>query len=182
MGQEITKPKGRPRKTEALAQAHKHAEAAQHRANGKSYRQIAEIMRVNVHTAHDYVQLAIAAVPVEAVEALRTIELARLDEALVEALRQLRMNHVMVSHGRIIEGVVDEGPKLAAIDRIIKISESRRRLLGLDLPVKVSHEVTVHDGDSDLDREIADLLAKLGAVEESPAALEAPGEAEPAHS
>ena len=44
--------------------------------------------------------------------------------------------------------LLDDGPKLAAIDRLVKIRESYRRLFGLDRPVKVDatvHEVTQQD-------------------------------------
>jgi len=179
MGQEIGT-SGRIPKNLTIEQMRLNAEAAQLKVEGKSYREIAAQMGCDVHTAHDRVQKAIAAVPVEAVEELRVVELARLDEMLIEALRQLRMDHVMVSHGKVVPGVVDEGAKMAALDRLLRISESRRRLLGLDLPVKVSHEVTVYDGDSELDREIDALLAKFGSVEQGTPALAAPSAADPA--
>ena len=47
-----------------------------------------------------------------------------------------------------------------SIDRILAIMERRSRLIGLDAPIQVKQDVTMYDGDSDLDREIAELLAK----------------------
>lgn len=59
------------------------------------------------------------------VEALREQELERLDLLQRKATVELESE--------------SEGTVLAAVDRLIKISESRRRLLGLDAPQK--HEV-----------------------------------------
>jgi hypothetical protein len=33
---------------------------------------------------------------------------------------------------------MDDGPVLSAIDRLVRISESRRKLLGLDQPAKMN--------------------------------------------
>jgi len=85
-------------------------------------------------------------------EIKRARELALLDEALVVAHRIMNAEHLAHSNGRLIKReledgtdveVIDNGPNLAAADRLIKISESRRKLLGLDAPAKT--EVT---GDS----------------------------------
>jgi hypothetical protein len=81
----------------------------------------------------------------------------------------LERNHVTVSHGRIIRGeneepLLDDGPVLTAIDRLLKIQERRAKLLGLDAPAR--HEVVTLDA---LDTEIARLSAELGRT--------APGEA-----
>lgn len=84
----------------------------------------------------------------------RAIELARLDDALAVCHRILHEEHVAHSGGNIvyreIDGqlvpLADSAPSLAAADRIVKISESRRKLLGLDAPVKqeISADTTVH--------------------------------------
>jgi hypothetical protein len=39
--------------------------------------------------------------------------------------------------------LADDAPVLNAVDRLVKISESRRKLLGLDAPAKVQSEGTV---------------------------------------
>lgn len=59
------------------------------------------------------------------VDALREQELERLDLLQRKATNELESE--------------SEGTVLAAIDRLIKISESRRKLLGLDAPIR--HEV-----------------------------------------
>lgn len=73
----------------------------------------------------------------------------------------LNREHVVVSHGRIIEvdGVAlkDDGPNLQAITELRRINESRRKLDGDDAPSRVSVEA------EQLGRDIARLLdATLG--------------------
>lgn len=75
-------------------------------------------------------------------EQLLAMEAERLDTLYEEALNVLQRDHVMVSHGKVIKGddgkpMLDDGPKLAAIDRLVRVRESYRRLLGLDQPAKV---------------------------------------------
>lgn len=131
--------------------------AARMRAAGFSYQEIADNQSVSVSTSHGRVQRALAAVPVEAVAELRTVELQRLDDMLKQALIVLRKDHPLVSHGRLVPGVSDARPKLAAIDVMLRISSSRRRLLGLDAPIK--HDVKVSDS---LTAEIELLAQQLG--------------------
>lgn len=79
--------------------------------------------------------------------------LARLDGLEEAAHEVLRREHITVNNGHIISldgsPLPDDGPVLAAIDRLIKVEDARvrngqalSRLLGLDMPVKVDHTVT----------------------------------------
>lgn len=107
------------------------------------------------------------------VELYREEELRRLDLLLSEAWAVLKRAHVTVSHGRIIrdeddQPLLDDGPVLQAIDRVLKIQERRAKYLGLDAPTKV--EAITIDA---LDAEIAKLAAEL----EADAADEAEGAA-----
>lgn len=54
---------------------------------------------------------------------------------------------------------------LKAIETILRIMNRRARLLGLDQPLKISQEVTVWNGDGDLDREIQELIQRLAGVD-----------------
>lgn len=116
------------------------AEAARLRSRGLSYRQIAEQLGMSVSSAHDAVRRAMAAVIAEPASDAIAFELDRLDRMYQAALKVLESHHVTVSQGKVVEldGVPleDDGPVLAAIDRMVKISESRRKLLGLDQPAK----------------------------------------------
>jgi hypothetical protein len=80
-------------------------------------------------------------------------ELVRLNELEERAKLVLGRHHITVNNGRVIavdgEPLQDDGPVLAAIDRLIKIEDARRKnnaeqrkLLGLDAPTKVDAQVT----------------------------------------
>ena len=140
-----------------LATAEDDAEAARMRSAGFSYREIAKAANCSASAAHDRVQRALAAVPMEAVRELRQVELARMDDLVKQASGILLREHPMISHGRLIAGVFDVRPKLLAIQALLRISESRRRLLGLDEPIK--HEVRVNDK---IVEEIERLAMELG--------------------
>lgn len=167
MGQEITKRRGRPRKTEALQQARIDAEAAELRNQKLSYRQVAEAMGCDLKTAHVRVQRAIAAVPYEAVETMRAIEGQALDED-ERRLREVRARpHVLVSHGRVVknesgEPILDDEPVIRATMAINRIRERRARLFGLDIPTTQHHEVKVEHTTA-ADAELERLAGQLGA-------------------
>jgi len=79
---------------------------------------------------------------------LRAVELERLDTLEREVWTVLRRRHVTVSGGKLVadeDGIPlqDDGPTLAAVDRLVRIAERRARLLGLDSPVKVDQTGTV---------------------------------------
>lgn len=139
------------------ATARRDAEACDLRAKGWPYRRIAEHFGIDVHTAHDAVQAALRDIVKEPAEAVRQIELDRLDAELerlndleMAARRVLERHHITVSNGQVVrldgEPLLDDAPVLNAIDRLLKIEEqrrrngeSRRKLLGLDQPAKVEH-------------------------------------------
>lgn len=96
---------------------------------------------------------------VEDVKQVRKFELMKLDMAEREVLNILRDFHPIVSHGTIVYDSVetadgepiigptgepkrvklrDAGPRLAALDRYLKIQDARARLLGLNAPVKTA--------------------------------------------
>jgi len=88
-------------------------------------------------------------------------QLETLDVAERAAWAVLRKDHIHVQHGKIVRHedgspVLDDAPVLNAIDRILKISERRARLLGLDAPAKIE----VSDA---TDQAIRDLAAQLAA-------------------
>lgn len=81
-------------------------------------------------------------------EDLRTLDVARLDALLVKTWSLLDRDYVVYSGGKPVMLVgpdgeevplIDAGPALAAIDRVVKIMERRAKLLGLDAPTKLDH-------------------------------------------
>lgn len=87
------------------------------------------------------------------------MELERLDAVQQAVVAVLEAPHFMVSDGRVVrvdgEPLPDHGPVLAAVREFRMLSESRRRLLGLDAPTK-----QVHTG-GDVDAAVAALVALM---------------------
>lgn len=85
-----------------------------------------------------------------AVDEWRQKELALIDIALAKANEILESVHLAVANGRVVQrendvgeytDVIDQGPNLAAAQALIRMSESRRKLLGTDAPAKVQQQV-----------------------------------------
>lgn len=103
---------------------------------------------------------ALKTIVVDDVEKHRRLELARLDHLHSKAMEVLEAFHPMVNAGAVVRDVVedsdgrviiddetgkpktvrlrDQGPLLQAIDRVVRVSERRARLLGLDMPTKTA--------------------------------------------
>lgn len=155
-----------------LPRAQRDAQAARLRAQGLTYPAIAAELGYRDKQAARYaVERALVDTVSEPAAEVRQLELARLDEALRVAFQVMYTKHLVVSNGLVVRvrainpdtgkrqsvPLIDDGPKLAAIDRIVKISERRAKLLGLDAPTKI--EVLTLDV---IDAEIARLTAELG--------------------
>lgn len=141
-----TKATGRAVRT--VEQAKRDAEAARLRSRGMGYRAVAEAMGVDVHTAHDMVRRALAEIVREPAEDVIQLELAKLDDMQAAVMRVLEARHYTVSNGRLIylgdgEPLEDDAPVLAAVDRLVRISESRRKLIGADAAQKIDTTATV---------------------------------------
>jgi hypothetical protein len=151
----------RPDAAEQAAVAQRRTRAIARRIDGATWQQIADAEPgySDRAAACKDVQRALEAARTEMAETaeeLRQLEVERLDRLIRAAVGVLDRRHVVVSHGRIVrEGkpyVTDEGtaeiaegagspliddtPTLQAIDRVMRLSESKRRLLGLDAPAK----------------------------------------------
>ena len=126
----------------SIQTAERDAEAARLRSRSMSYRQIAAALGIDVAAAHAAVQRALHDTLAEPAGDVRALELEKLDRAERAVLAVLERRHLTVSHGKVIsvggEPLEDDAPVLAAADRLVRISESRRKLLGLDSPVKVN--------------------------------------------
>lgn len=142
--------------------AEQDSRAAHMRAEGRTYRAIAAELGVSVGTAYAAVQRAIAAVPVEAVGELRAVECARLDAVIAKLWDVVHAEHPLISNGRRFDDVEDAGPVISALAGIVRASESKRKLLGLDAPARQT--ITVVNEDV-VDAEIRRLEAEMAATE-----------------
>lgn len=87
----------------------------------------------------------------ESLDHVRVRELERLERMSAAAQKVLDTDHYLVNAGRIVhhgpegqeEPLMDDGPTLAAVHSLVKISESRRKLLGLDAAQRVQNDVHV---------------------------------------
>lgn len=115
------------------------------------------------------------AVVVERIEAA----LPRLDALEQAALKVLERHHITVNNGHVIvvdgEPLLDDGPVLQAIDRLVKVEGERqkntaalRQLFGLDAPTRVEATVTeTTQQDVALQELVAEMKAKNAAVAET---------------
>jgi hypothetical protein len=141
--------------------------------------------RVPATTARDLVRKEAERRVDPRVDEYRTMELARLEASLErlhnmeESVRRvMARKHITVNNGRVIralnpdtgedEPIEDDTFVLQAVDRLNRIEESRRkasesirRLLGLDMPVKVDATVTeVTQQDIAVQELVAEMKAK----------------------
>lgn len=131
------------------------AKAADLYRRGLSYRQIAaELGWRSSNAAYQAVQRAVAdaaACPRAAGEA-RQLMLDRLQDYRRVAWRVASTRHYAVSQGGKVavnpvteEPLLDDGPVLAALDRLLKTDEREARLLGLDAPAQSRVQVITED-------------------------------------
>lgn len=125
------------------------AKALDLRKAGLSYRAIGTQLGVSEKTAHQDVQREvqrIAARNSESAAELRALELERLDYYAARIAQQVAQGH------------------LGALDRALRISERRAKLLGLDAPMRNEHTgadggpIEVHDARSILRQRLAGRL------------------------
>lgn len=119
------------------------AQAARLRSRGLSYRDIAAELGYSSHTsAMDAVKRALASVPQEAGAEARQVELDRLDRLVEKATRIMETRHLAYNNKGVVEwedeALEDDAPALAAVAALMRLSESRRKLLGLDAEQKVA--------------------------------------------
>jgi hypothetical protein len=152
--------------------AQRDARAADLRSRNWSYRQIAkEFGFASPNAAYMAVRRGLVDSVREPIEEARRLALERLDEMSRVAWSILKAEHFTVTTtGRIVEHPTtgdplrDHGPMLAALDRLGKFEEARRKLLGLDAPVKT---VTMDAIDAEIDNVDAEAaeLDRLEAVQ-----------------
>ncbi|MFI1562191.1 hypothetical protein ACH4ZX_03855 [Streptomyces sp. NPDC020490] len=134
----------------AQATANRAAHAARLKAANPrmTYQQIADAVGYsNKGDAWRAVQECRESVKRAAGAELVAAEAQQLDDLFAAALEVLERDHVVVSHGKVVtmldedgveKPIPDDGPKLAAIREMRAIRESYRKLLGVDQPQQVA--------------------------------------------
>ncbi|MCL2449235.1 MAG: helix-turn-helix domain-containing protein [Polyangiaceae bacterium] len=124
------------------------AQALELRKRGYSYRDVAKALGVSVQVAHAYVKDAIAAIPVEAAEIVRAMELERCDRLWNSLQTKIK----------------DGDPH--AVQAAIRVLDRRAKYLGLDAPAVT--EITGKDGGpihiSETQAAQDDLLSRLARI------------------
>jgi hypothetical protein len=139
-----------PRKRAEIAE--RNAQIVALKNEGLTFREIAARMSIPVATAHRGFNEALERIiePEAArYRAEQAVRLAGMREVVMEVLAA---KHVTVQNGRVVREITghdsagkpvygpaieDDGPVLAAVDRLLKIEEAERKLLGLDVKPEV---------------------------------------------
>lgn len=133
---------------------HLQAQVLRMRRDGMAFEAIAKEIGYSYPYTYKLYTKALKAIIQEPAEEVLKMELTRLDELQTEVLAVLRAFHPVVNSGIVVRDVVedeqgqpvlnpwngepvtqrlaDSGPKLAAVDRALKIMQQRARLLGLE--------------------------------------------------
>ena len=158
--------------------AQRDAEAARLRSLHYTYQQIADELGFNDKgNAWHAVERALVATCQEPADAVRKLELERLDNLARTVQKILDRDHVTVSFGKVITAedpdtgeirpLPDDGPILQAVDRMLRIQARRASLLGLDAPTRIEAQVTeVTQQDLALQELVAELKMKNAVTEE----------------
>jgi uncharacterized protein Smg (DUF494 family) len=182
------------RKAKKVVIADRRTEMVKMRLAGHTYAEIAETLDYTSATAasKDFSRVLESQLAEQrtSIEVYRETEILRLDGELerltrlyAKVERILDKFHVTVQFGKVItvdgEPLEDDSPALAAVDRLIRIEDARRRnserrskLLGLDAAQRL--EVTIDDLDAEAAR-----LNELLAASEGEAAAAAGDQAPP---
>lgn len=151
---------------QTMASLERDAKAVQMHAMRYSYSEISAALgygsRQNAHRAVKRAHDRILRPPVMTHVATA---FAELDAITLRLIAIIHRKHVVVSGGKVVrdddtgEPLLDCGPELAALRQWQQVSESRRKMLGLDAAVKL--EVT--GGESEVDEAIRGLVEQIEA-------------------
>ena len=129
--------------------ARRDAVIAEQRSRSWSWRTIAEHHGMAISSCYEAYQRALAEVITPAAETVRSTELEKLDRLERSVLAVLERDHIVVQHGKVITDpatggpMSDDGPVVSAAATLMRIGESRRKLLGLDAPATAVVDSTV---------------------------------------
>lgn len=107
----------------------------------------------------------------KSLDAYVATEMAKLDQISLRLIGILSRRHVVVSGGKIVydngdpltgrqpEPLADDSIEMKALAELVRVSESKRRLLGMDAAAKLD----INLGESEVDAEIAKLMQAMEA-------------------
>jgi hypothetical protein len=157
---------GTSRRSRAERERERDADAARLRALRFTYQQIADQLGYADHTgAMKAAKRGRDRAVREPHEDMVLMDLAELDEMAREAWRVLRNTHYVVDRGDVVLHpetglpLVDDGPILDAIRRLLDVQQRRAKLVGLDAPAKAQ----VTHATADVDAAVAELAEQLAA-------------------
>lgn len=121
----------------AVAQADRDRQVVDLKRTGLTFREIAAQLGLSLGTVHKSFNRGLTRVVEPAVTEYRAEHVARLATLREVVEDVINRRHLVVSDGRIVRDgadlpLEDDGVVLAAADRLLKIDEAERRLLGLD--------------------------------------------------
>lgn len=148
-------------------------EAARLKALGWTPEDIAEHLNITPRAAINAIKRGLAVIYRLAGSEQRILELISYDELESACWRQLEEGSVLVQHGKVIRDdsgtpLPDKRFTLEVFDRILKIKGDRRKLMGLDAPVR-AEVITIDSVSAEIEKleaEISQAQRELEAAEE----------------
>jgi hypothetical protein len=144
----------------SIIAARRRAEMLRLRLEGQTLEEIGEAMGIKPESVHGVITRALTSMVKAPAEELLTLELARCDELLEQALETVHAFHPLINSGCVVRAIIedengnpsrdtqtgdiitrtleDKAPKLAAINTALRVMERRAKLLGLDKPTKIA--------------------------------------------
>lgn len=146
--------KKQPTGVAQIVKAERTRDALTMRKNGMDYRSIGEALGISAVSAQHMVRDAIAAIPEEAADDMRSIMSSRLDQMLERTLKEMdtydkETTEFLASNG--MAGKIAKPAVLVEIqDHILRIEAQRAKLFGLNAAVKVEGSGVALVGIADL--------------------------------
>lgn len=161
-----------------LESAARDAEACRMLERGHTYQEISDTLGFgNRGHAYRAIQQALAALPRESAMELRRVRTNQLNHLLFNAMQIMGRTYPVVSQsGQIVkdengEPLLDEGPRLAAIDKARRIIMDLAKIEGTIAPVRTEAVISIDT----LDAQIAALTAELAGGTDAAEDAAAPG-------
>jgi hypothetical protein len=129
--------------------ARRRAQIVQARMAGTTFEEIGRQHGISDTRAHQLYADAMRRTVKEPADQHRALELRRLDDLQLRLTEVLRREHVTISGGKVVVDAdgrpyLDDGPVIAAVQALVRVQESRRRLLGLDEPARADVTARIH--------------------------------------